>query len=264
MAKYILIITAGFLAGFNQLIAQENLTLKWSKFIESCQLNSNEIKRCCPSFPLELDDLEKPYHDNQLDSNIFNWIENYPNEIQAFLDLEKVLGKNPALGHLGIAVGEDTLKFENSYLQWIAAGGISNLELSVIAPHFPKPRYDGRPEVDGEIYERALHDWMKIFSNELQKLLNHKKLKKLNPYFSEKSVIKTCEECEKFTFISVSKQRPVFSDFDSGNPELDNERFELATKHWYFRYSPGEFVKIYKVENFAIDHEQKPGTKIRF
>ena len=117
---------------------------------------------------------------------------------------------------------------------------------------------------DSDLFETVLQDWMRLFPQEYEAFLNHEKLVALNPYYEGHIDINVKEGTPRFTYMRVTRlNKPVMEDYESGNPDLDKERFELALEHWYFRYQPDLYVKLYEVEDYLIDTEGKPGTDPR-
>ena len=240
---------------------QADLPIKWRSLVLKANLEFQSLPGSIENIPSTIFEGQKP--DSNDSESIQSWILNYPVEVSSFLAIQEIAQLNPARAHLGLRLVEQAY-FEHSFLQWLEAAELTEQRMSLLAPHCPQPRKTGDPDFDLEIFDAALQDWMHIFPQEYQTLINEPGMKVINAFESGQYEIGMCHGCQRFTQMSVTSKEPVFGDYDSGNPRLDMERFELATKHWYFRYQPGQFVKKYEIRDHLIDMEMSPGANFRF
>ncbi|MDW8272920.1 MAG: hypothetical protein RMJ53_01685 [Chitinophagales bacterium] len=226
---------------------------RWLALLEYAQIKESHVRAVAPHFPPINIQNDKQYEifKNKLEK----WKKNHPSEVEAFLSIPEIKKLNPSRVHLGLEVASEKRKFENSYWQWITAAGLSISDVREFAPHFPQPRITEDLEQSEKVYEAALSDWMRIFPEELEALLNEPRLAKLNKHYMPVKI--DAAIIDKFVLIPVSEKFPEQKDFDSGNAELDAVRYDLAVKHWYFKYKPQEYAEKYAPKAHHKDLEQK-------
>lgn len=226
---------------------------RWLALIDYAGLKHENIKAAAPHFPKTDISNEKQYADFK--EKLSQWKQKYAKEVEAFLAIPEIKKINPSRVHLGLQEAIEIRKFENSYWQWINAAGLSINDVRTFAPHFPQPKITSDLTRSEKIYDAVLQDWMKLYPAELEAFLNHPQLISQNKYYQPIKI--DVPVTEQFVLIEVNENFPQKNDFDSGNSELDNQRFELAVKHWYFKYKPDEYVTRYNVTNYHKNVEQK-------
>ncbi|MBX2901914.1 MAG: hypothetical protein KF872_00050 [Chitinophagales bacterium] len=227
---------------------------RWLALIDYTGISYEKVKAAAPHFPKSAHiESEKQYADFK--GKLAQWKTKYASEVEAFLALPEVKKVNPSRVHLGLQQAVETRKFENSYWQWIQAAGLSMQDVHGFASHFPQPRITSDLDKSEQVYNAVLHDWMKLYPKELEAMLNHPTLVSMNKSHEPAAI--EVPVAEPFTLIEVSETLPLFADYDSGNSELDKQRYELAVKHWYFKYKPDEYVTRYNVTDYHKNIEQK-------
>ncbi len=121
--------------------------------------------------------------------------------------------------------------------------------MKTVAPHFPNPKITADISASEKQYEAVLADWMIIYANEYERLINHPKLVKSNKYYSGYQKINSPVADSSWKVLAPGKVQPVKDQFDSGNEALDAKRFEQYTRAWYFRYNKVEYFRIYDPKN---------------
>ncbi len=237
------------------LVAQENFRQqdRWLALIDYAQVKPEAISKAAPHFPKTNVRNEKSY--KEYAEKLKQWKKRYPSEVESLLAIAEIKQLNPSRVHLGLQQATDVRKFENSYWQWVQAAGLTANELNTFAPNFPKPRITDDLNKSEAVYDAALQDWMKLFPKEHETLLNHPQLVSLKK--EHQTVVVDAPITEPFVLMEVKENIPQKSDYDSGNEALDNLRFDLAVKHWYFKYKPDEYLTRYNVTEYHKNVEQK-------
>ncbi len=226
---------------------------RWLALIDFAQLKAEAIQNAAPHFPkTEVKD-EKSYQ--QFTEKLAQWKKKHSAEVEAFLSLPEIKKLNPSRVHLGLQQAVEPRKFENSYWQWITAAGLSASDIKAVAPNFPQPRITADLTQSERIYEAALQDWMKLFPKENEAVLNHPVLITLKK--SHEPVFIDASTAEAFTLMEITEQQPLRSDYDSGNKALDDVRYEMALKHWYFKFRTEEYLVKYNVQEYHKNVEGK-------
>jgi hypothetical protein len=253
--KYVYTFLLGVFALSTSIMAQENFRQqdRWLALIDYAQVKPETIKNAAPHFPKTDVSNEKSY--KEFVEKLAQWKKRHAPEVEALLAIPEIKKLNPSRVHLGLQQAVELRKFENSYWQWIQAAGLNADEVSVFAPNFPKPRITNDLDKSETVYDAALQDWMKLFPKEHEALLNHPKLIALKK--EHQTVVVDAPVTEQFVLIEVKETMPLKADFDSGNAALDNLRFDLALKHWYFKYKPEEYLTKYNVTEYHKNVEQK-------
>jgi hypothetical protein len=235
--------------------AQTNFrtTDRWLALIDYSGISYEKLKSVAPHFPKTEISTDKQYADFK--EKMEQWKTKYSKEVEAFLQIPELKKLNPSRVHLGLQKPEETRKFENSYWQWITAAGLGIEEVRTFAPHFPQPKITHDLAASEKIYDAVLQDWMKLYPNELEAMLNHPVLISQNKYYQPVKI--DAPVGEPFVLIEVNESFPQKSDYDSGNPEIDLLRYELAVQHWYFKYRPEEYATRYHQGNYHKNIEQK-------
>lgn len=138
------------------------------------------------------------------------------------------------------ATSQESVKFENTYWEWVTASNITDKRLDEVAPHFPKPK-DYNYNI--KKYEEAIFKWQKIYCFEYEAFVNAPELTKLNPYYKEYQDI---IQMPYFILPLESYEKPTKpSSFNNVEEELD---YELKLQAWYFVFQPEQFYHIYKIK----------------
>lgn len=243
---------------FCLLRAQAPVVDKWQLFIEYAGLSNEDLHQTCPHFPdMSKFDFKNEENIKDFTEKRLKWQTKYPEEVNAFLQMDRVKNLNPSWVDLGLKKeGEDIQKFEHGYYNWFKASGLTVAQLQSFAPHFPTNITDGTVEQQEKIYDEAVQDWMRIFISEYEAFLNNPALTKLNKYYDEKVSIEANDE-DAYKRLQPTSEQPNVQDFQSNNPELDKARFEAYLKAWYYRYSPDEYYQIYEPQNYDKYQEYK-------
>lgn len=253
MARFILATCWSFATLFS--FSQSNFRSqdRWLALIDYAGLKHESIKAAAPHFPTTDIKNEKQYADFK--EKLAHWKSKHGKEVEAFLTIPEIKKLNPSRVHLGLQEAKEERKFENSYWQWIIAAGLSINDVRTFAPHFPEPKITSDLARSEKIYDAVLQDWMKLYPAELEAFLNHPQLVSQNKYYQPIKI--EVPVTEQFVLIEVGEHFPQKTDFDSGNENLDSLRYELAVKHWYFKYQPDEYVTRYNITNYHKNVEQK-------
>jgi len=253
--KYVFTLLLGALVLSTSIMAQENFRQqdRWLALIDFAQVKPEAIKSAAPHFPKTDVSNEKAY--KEFVEKLTQWKKRHAPEVEALLAIPAIKKLNPSRVHLGLQQAVEVRKFENSYWQWVQAAGLGADEVSAFAPNFPKPRITDDLSKSEAVYDAALQDWMKLFPKEHEAMLNHPQLVALKK--EHQAVVVDAPVTEQFVLIEVKETMPLKSDYDSGNATLDNLRFDLAVKHWYFKYKPEEYLFRYNVTEYHKNMEQK-------
>jgi len=240
---------------------------KWYELIQYAGIAAEDLKPICPHFP---DMTKYGYEKNNMQDftqKRMNWMQKFPQEVQAFLDMPRIKKLNPSLVDLGLKKeGEETKQFEHPYWSWLQAAKLSESELKQVAPHFPKPMKSGNIDADISIYDLAINDWQRLFPKEMVALFNHPKMVAASGGFANgKFATNAPADADAYkSLVLANNYKPTPEQFTSGNPELDKIRFEMYLKKWYDVYDRMEFYRIYKPSEYEAYkksvEEQSPKT----
>jgi len=253
--KHVYTLLIGVFVFSTSIVAQENFRQqdRWLALIDFAQLKPEAIKNAAPHFPKTDVSNVKAY--KEFVEKLTQWKKRHPTEVDALLAIPEIKKLNPSRVHLGLQQAVELRKFENSYWQWIQAARLSANEVREFAPNLPTPRITNDLNKSEVVYDAALQDWMKLFPKEHEALLNHPQLVSLKK--EHQAVVVDAPVTEQFVLIEVKETMPQKTDYDSGNATLDNLRFDLAVKHWYFKYKPEEYLTRYNVAEYHKNVEQK-------
>lgn len=225
---------------------------KWYELIRYAGISAEDMNHTCAHFP----DMDK-YSAEKKNMDDFTrkrsaWMEKYPNEVQAFLSLPRIQKLNPSLVDLGLKKeGQEILRFEHPYWNWVQASKFTDDEMKTVAAHFPKPLNSGNIAADEVIYESAIQDWMRLFPGEMKDLLTHPKMVATSHGASKEFKIYSPEGSEAFLVLKLANNyKPERDQYQSGNPELDQVRYDMYLKRWFYEYDRMEFYRVYKPEQF--------------
>ena len=219
---------------------------KWFELIQYAGLSQDEVKTACPHFPNFAD-----YNSNTMIDFTEKrelWMKKHSEEITAFLALAKIKKLNPSMVDLGLKKEGEELSptFENGFWNWYLASKVSPETLKSFAPHFPFPNNTSDIAKDEKIYGLAVEDWTKLFIREYEAFINYPALKALSNDPSYMMKLEGPEGTEAFKLLRLASDvKPVFENYDSGNPALDKVRFDLYTMKWYAQYATEDYYKIY-------------------
>lgn len=230
--------------------AQEDLHLRWQALISQVDAEGQLMNKYCPDFPFEALDKEGA-HDA-----VEAWLNNHPNQALAFFETEEVGNLNPTKVHFGLEA-PDAAGFNHSYWQWAQAAGLGIKDIRGFAPHFPVPQGEFQSESDVKAYDEVLQDWMRLYPKELERFLNNQALAAKNPYYKP-TTIQDHGVVERFLLVPCPDELPARSEYNSGNPALDQERFDLALQHWYYVNDQEQYLELYDIES---PHENLEGQK---
>lgn len=237
-----------FLSSFAH--SQEDLHLRWQALIYQVDIEGQLLNQHCPNFPTEAMDQAGAH------AAVMLWLSNYPDEAIAFFETEEVARLNPSTVHFGLE-SPSSPGFNHPYWQWAESAGLSGKDIRGFAAHFPLPQASFDSEAEVKAYDLVLQDWMRLYPKELERFLNHSALAAKNPYY-EPSSIQDHGVVERFLLIPCPEEMPLRNQYDSGNPALDQERFDLALQHWYYVNDQEKYLELYDVES---PHENIEGQK---
>lgn len=215
--------------------------LRWNALISAVELSESEVQSTSPNFPIEA--LTDP---TSASASVNAWLVAHENEAWALLETEEIAKLNPAPSSFGLSL--EGPGFNHPYLEWIESAGLSLLEVKSFAPHFPYPNEVIKTEEQVATYDIVFQDWSRLYQKELDRLLNNPALAAKNPYY-EPVVIEDPQVAERFLLMKCPESYPRFTDYESGNPELDRERYELALRHWVYVNDPENYLDQYNVES---------------
>ncbi|MFN8278120.1 MAG: hypothetical protein U0T84_11610 [Chitinophagales bacterium] len=240
---------------------------RWIALIQFARLEAAQLHKAAPHFPT--------YTTVKTDNQMLQfaaqrkaWMVAFPNEVGAFLKLEAIQKLNPSLVDLGLKKeNEEAPKaFSNPFMKWIERSGMSQAELSAVAPHFPKVNPVVAVAVAENQFAAALSDWMVLYVKEYEAILNHPKLTASNPYYREYITVQSYSTDSAYLVFEPGKVEPQPQAFQSGNPSLDQVRYEQYLKAWYYRYYKVGYFKKYDPEHLdgylkeKTDEENNQGT----
>ena len=130
--------------------------------------------------------------------------------------------------------------FEHAMWQWYEASGISQAQMSDIAPHFPHPQGSSKLERDLQRYENALLRWTYLYPHEYEAFVNAPELTALNPYYTGQVRV---YRRPRFMDVSVTDKRPELLGEEA--PFKERLYAELQLMKWIFVFHPETFKDAY-------------------
>jgi|694.fasta_scaffold11829_12 hypothetical protein len=237
-----------FLLSFSAIIFAQSNTVpdKWLALVNYANLKYSEVKTQCPHFPF--------YDINTKDVDFTSlrqaWQNKYSKEVSAFLAIPKIKNLNPSLVDLEIKkLGEEntTVKFEHTYWNMFLKSGLSADEISKFAPHFPFPKNTNDINSDVILYDKVFTDFTVLFPKEFIAFMNNEKVRTGSKIYGEAFNMDLAYEGDAYKSMYIEKveNKPERTNFDSGNPLLDQARYDATLKNWYFTYYRKDYYKIY-------------------
>jgi hypothetical protein len=221
-----------FILGFNNLFAQ----------------SANAFEQALTMAKVEKSTLNKPAPHlykvvttaNYTIEDINKWIKEYPKEWEAFTHIESIEKLNLAWPTLGIKTPVAAYQFTHSMYNWYKAAKISEEKRKALFPHFPLPDLKNDPYKEEQAYETRVATWQRLYPEEYETFLNTPELTALNPYYNGYYKL---SYIPRFIGQDVTEEKPKRD--GSVVTLMDEYKFQLRLRNWYFIFQPEEFNRLY-------------------
>lgn len=246
MRRKLLLLSLLFFCGTYLFALGNNGPDKWLALLRYANLKHQEVKTACPHFPY----FDYKTNDDEFSELRLNWQNKYAKEVNQFLSIDKIKNLNPSLVDLGLKkLGEDNVTpiFENTYWSMFLKSNLSKQALQAFAPHFPFPKITNDVNQDKILYDQVFTDFTMLFPTEFIAFMNNSEVRKGSKIYGETFTMDLSMQGDAFKTMYIDKveNKPVFANFESGNPALDKARYEATLKNWYFTYYRKDYYTIY-------------------
>lgn len=215
------------------------------QLLDHLKVSTEAAKSVAPNLPAPSADFQ-----NQLNS----WIEKYPTQWQALLQLPAVSAQEINWASYGV-VDKNLPKREevlaDSHWQWFISSKISTEKRERLFPHFPLATGLKNTDQNIKTYNAKVGIWMRLYPKEYQAFLNAPEIAALVP--DRKGDIKL-NYMPKFIGAPITSKKPIKKNTD--NELLDEYNYQLALRYWAFLYNEAEYNRLYaKDYDFPSDFD---------